>query len=86
VKYDVELRIFISNAARFTVLLIADYFVICFQCFMDELAADKGKQPMEDVDEKFDFNTDEDDHVASVKSDSDYEGIFAAFIHVFEVL
>jgi len=53
---------------------------------MDELAADKGKQPMEDIDEKFDFNTDEDDHVASVKSDSDYEGIFAAFIHVFEVL
>lgn len=53
---------------------------------MDELVTDKGKQPMEDIDEKFDFNTDEDDHVASVKCDSDYEGIFAAFIHVFEVL
>lgn len=36
-------------------------------------AADKGKQPMEDIDENFDFDTDEDDHVASVKSDSDFE-------------
>ncbi len=53
---------------------------------MDELAADKGKQPMEDIDENFDFDTDEDDHVASVKSDSDFEGIFVAFICVFKML
>jgi hypothetical protein len=47
---------------------------------MNELADRKGKKPMiDDTDGKIDIDTDEDDHAVSLKSDSDYEGIFVAF-------
>jgi hypothetical protein len=55
---------------------------------MYELADRKGKKPMiDDTDGKIDIDTDEDDHAVSLKSDSDYEGIFLAFfLRLFEIL
>jgi hypothetical protein len=55
---------------------------------MNELADRKGKKPMiNDTNGKIDIDTDEDDHAVSLKSDSDYEGIFLAFfLRLFEIL
>lgn len=39
----------------------------------------EGKKPMDDTHGKSSINIDEDDHVASLKSDSDYKGIFRHF-------
>jgi hypothetical protein len=54
---------------------------------MNELADRKGKKPMiDDTDGKIDIDTDEDDHAVSLKSDSDYEGIFVAFFFFYVCL